>query len=75
MARGEQLVDHHTLVDHIQPRCESHEFYHGVLDDNSRGVFNGKIFVRQDAQKTNARQTNRNLLLSENAMIDTKPQL
>lgn len=75
MAQGEQLVDHHTLVDHIQPHCESHEFYHGVLDGHSRGVFNGKIFVRQDAQKTNARQTNRNLLLSADAMIDTKPQL
>jgi Fe-S cluster assembly protein SufD len=62
-------------VDHAQPHCESHEFFHGILADRSHGVFNGKIFVRQDAQKTNAKQTNRNLLLSEDASIDTKPQL
>jgi Fe-S cluster assembly protein SufD len=75
LGHGEQLIDHHTVVDHAQPRCESHEFYHGILADRSHGVFNGKIFVRQDAQKTNAKQTNRNLLLSDNAQIDTKPQL
>jgi Fe-S cluster assembly protein SufD len=75
LGRGEQLIDHHTVVDHAQPLCESHEFYHGILADRSHGVFNGKIFVRQDAQKTNAKQTNRNLLLSDNAVIDTKPQL
>ncbi|HWD20223.1 MAG TPA: Fe-S cluster assembly protein SufD [Verrucomicrobiae bacterium] len=75
MGRGEQTIDHHTVVDHAQPRCESHEYYHGILADKSHGVFNGKIFVRQDAQKTNAKQTNRNLLLSDNAAIDTKPQL
>lgn len=75
LVRGEQLVDHHTVVDHAQPRCESHEFYHGVLSGRAHGVFNGKIFVRQDAQKTNAKQTNRNLLLSDDAVIDTKPQL
>ncbi len=75
VGRGEQLVDHHTVVNHLQPHCESHEFYHGILDGRSRGVFNGKIFVQQDAQKTNAKQTNRNLLLSDDAMIDTKPQL
>jgi Fe-S cluster assembly protein SufD len=69
------LIDHHTVVDHVQPHCESHEFYHGILADRSRGVFNGKIFVRPDAQKTNAKQTNRNLLLSDDAVIDTKPQL
>ena len=63
------------MVDHAQPRCESHEFYHGVLSGRARGVFNGKIFVRQDAQKTNAKQTNRNLLLSDEAVVDTKPQL
>jgi len=75
LGRGEQLIDHHTVVDHVQPHCESHEFYHGILADRSRGVFNGKIFVRPDAQKTNAKQTNRNLLLSDDAVIDTKPQL
>jgi Fe-S cluster assembly protein SufD len=75
LARGEQLIDHHTVVDHAQPRCESHEFYYGILADRAHGVFNGKIFVRQDAQKTNAKQTNRNLVLSEHALINTKPQL
>jgi Fe-S cluster assembly protein SufD len=75
LVRGGQLADHHTVVDHAQPRCESHEFYHGVLSGRAHGVFNGKIFVRQDAQKTNAKQTNRNLLLSDDAVIDTKPQL
>ena len=75
LADGEQLVDHHTVVDHAQPHCESHEYYNGILDGSGRGVFNGKIFVREDAQKTDAKQTNRNLLLSPNASIDTKPQL
>jgi Fe-S cluster assembly protein SufD len=75
LGRDEQLIDHHTVVDHAKPRCESHEFFHGILADRSHGVFNGKIFVRPDAQKTNAKQTNRNLVLSENATIDTKPQL
>jgi Fe-S cluster assembly protein SufD len=75
LAQGEQLIDHHTVVDHAAPHCESHEFYHGILTDRSHGVFNGKIFVRPAAQKTNAKQTNRNLVLSENAVIDTKPQL
>ena len=75
LAHGDQRVDHHTVVDHAQPRCESHEYYHGVLAGRARGVFNGKILVRQDAQKTNAKQTNRNLLLSDEAVIDTKPQL
>jgi Fe-S cluster assembly protein SufD len=75
LVRGEQLADHHTVVEHAQPRCESHEFYHGVLSGRAHGVFNGKIFVRQDAQKTNAKQTNRNLLLSDDAVVDTKPQL
>ena len=72
---AEQLIDHHTVVDHARAHCESHEFYHGILAGRAHGVFNGKIFVRQDAQKTNAKQTNRNLLLSDNAVIDTKPQL
>ncbi len=72
---GDQLVDHHTVVDHAAPRCASHEFYNGILDGKSKGVFNGKIFVRKDAQKTDAKQTSRNLLLSDEATIDTKPQL
>ncbi len=75
MGSGEQLIDHHTVVDHSKPRCESHEYYFGILGGRARGVFNGKIFVRQDAQKTNAKQTNRNLVLSDTALIDTKPQL
>ncbi|HXG48056.1 MAG TPA: Fe-S cluster assembly protein SufD [Methylomirabilota bacterium] len=74
-ATGDQLVDHHTVADHASPRCGSHEFYHGILGGRARGVFNGKIFVRKDAQKTDAKQTNRNLLLSDTAVIDTKPQL
>src|SRR6202022_3104415 len=57
------------------PRCASHEVYKGVLDGKARGVFNGKIFVRQDAQKTDAKQTNKTLLLSEDATINSKPQL
>jgi Fe-S cluster assembly protein SufD len=75
LGHADQLIDHHTVVDHAKPHCESHEFYHGILDGRSHGVFNGKIFVRQDAQKTNAKQTSRNLLLSDNAVMDTKPQL
>jgi Fe-S cluster assembly protein SufD len=75
LGRRDQLTDHHTVVDHARPRCESHEFYHGVLSGRARGVFNGKIFVRQDAQKTNAKQNNRNLLLSDEAVVHTKPQL
>jgi Fe-S cluster assembly protein SufD len=75
LATDNQLVDHHTVVDHASPHCNSHEFYHGILDGKSRGVFNGKIFVRKDAQKTDAKQTNRNLLLSDDATVDAKPQL
>jgi Fe-S cluster assembly protein SufD len=71
----EQLIDNHTTIDHAAPHCSSHEVYKSILDGNARGVFNGKIFVRQDAQKTDARQTNRTLLLSDDATIDTKPQL
>jgi len=72
---GKRLVDNHTMIDHAKPHCESHELYKGVLDDQARGVFNGKIFVREDAQKTDAKQTNQVLLLSEDATINTKPQL
>jgi len=75
MGRDRQLVDNHTLIDHAMPNCESHELYKGILSDKSRGVFNGKIMVRPDAQKTDAKQTNKTLLLSKEATIDTKPQL
>ncbi len=75
LATGTQHVDNHTTIDHAKPNCASHEIYKSILDGNSRGVFNGKIFVRKDAQKTDAKQTNKTLLLSDNATIDTKPQL
>ena len=75
VASGAQLVDNHTIIDHAKPKCTSHELYKSILDGKARGVFNGKIFVRQDAQKTDAKQTNRTLLLSDEATIDTKPQL
>ncbi len=70
-----QHVDHHTGIDHAMPHCHSHQLYKGVLDGHARGVFNGKIFVRRDAQKTDAVQSNKNLLLSDNAEVNTKPQL
>lgn len=70
-----QLTDNHTCVNHLYPNCFSNELYKGVLMKNSRAVFNGKIFVKQDAQKTNAFQQNNNMLLSNNAIIDSKPQL
>jgi Fe-S cluster assembly protein SufD len=75
LTRGEQLADNHTAIFHDQPNCRSWEVYKGVLDDRSRAVFNGKVFVRPEAQKTDAKQTNRNLLLSDGAKVDTKPQL
>jgi Fe-S cluster assembly protein SufD len=75
LTRGDQLADHHMVVDHAQPRCASHEYYNGILDGRSRGVFHGRILVRPDAQKTDAKQTNKNLLLSDEATVDTKPQL
>lgn len=75
LARGEQLVDNHTTIHHQQPACRSWEVYKGVLDGRSRGVFNGKIYVTPEAQKTDAKQTNRALLLSPDAKVDTKPQL
>ena len=68
-------IDHHTFVDHAKSNCMSNEVYKGILDDNSRGVFSGKIMVRPDAQKTNAYQSNKTVLLSDKANIDTKPQL
>ena len=72
---GQQHVDNHTRIDHVKPHCISRELYKGVLDGKARGVFNGKIYVHKLAQKTDAKQTNKNLLLSEDAVIDTKPQL
>jgi Fe-S cluster assembly protein SufD len=70
-----QHADTHSLIDHRKPHCTSHQLYKGILDGKSRAVFNGKIFVRHDAQKTDAMQTNKNLLLSNEARVDTKPQL
>ncbi|WP_298494409.1 Fe-S cluster assembly protein SufD [uncultured Algibacter sp.] len=70
-----QHVDHNTLVHHIEPNCESHQDYKGIFDDNSTGVFNGKVVVNKEAQKTNAFQANNNILISDKASINTKPQL
>jgi Fe-S cluster assembly protein SufD len=75
VSTGTQLIDNHTTIDHAQPNCTSHELYKAIVDGKSRGVFNGKIYVRKDAQKTDAKQTNKTLLLSDGATIDTKPQL
>jgi Fe-S cluster assembly protein SufD len=75
MASGAQHLDNFTVIDHAKPHCASHELYKGILDGKAHGVFNGKIFVRQDAQKTDAKQTNQTLLLSDDATINTKPQL
>jgi Fe-S cluster assembly protein SufD len=73
--KGNTHVDNHTVVDNVKPHCESNELYKGVVDDSATAVFNGKIFVQKDAQKTNAYQSNKNLLLSDNASVNTKPQL
>jgi Fe-S cluster assembly protein SufD len=70
-----QLCDIHTVIDHAKPHCNSYEHYKGILDDKSRGVFNGKVLVRKDAQKTNAFQENNNIILSDEALVNTKPQL
>jgi Fe-S cluster assembly protein SufD len=72
---GRQHIDNQTTLDHAQPHCSSREVYKGVLDGASSAVFNGKIIVRKDAQKTDSKQSNKNLLLSEKAVIDTKPAL
>ncbi|MEO1030767.1 MAG: Fe-S cluster assembly protein SufD [Bacteroidota bacterium] len=72
---NKQHVDHNTLVHHIEPNCESHQDYKGIFDDNSTGVFNGKVIVEKEAQKTNAFQANNNILVSDKASINTKPQL
>ncbi|MEQ8766692.1 MAG: Fe-S cluster assembly protein SufD [Planctomycetota bacterium] len=75
VVHGEQLADHHTVVDHRVPHCTSRELYKGVLDEKGHGVFDGKVWVRPQAQKTDSVQTNKNLVLSKDAVIDTKPQL
>ncbi|HTI59014.1 Fe-S cluster assembly protein SufD [Mucilaginibacter sp.] len=75
LLNGHTHADNHTLADHVQPNCLSNELYKGILDNDATGVFNGKIMVRPGAQKTNAYQTNKNILLSEDATINTKPQL
>ncbi|HEX4264868.1 MAG TPA: Fe-S cluster assembly protein SufD [Verrucomicrobiae bacterium] len=75
LTKDEQLADHHMVVEHAQPHCASHEYFNGILDDKSKGVFHGRILVQRIAQKTDAKQTNKNLLLSDDATADTKPQL
>ncbi len=75
MVDGTQHVDHQTSIEHVAPNCPSHELYKGILDGHSHGVFNGKVYVHPEAQKTDGKQSNNNLLLSEHARIDTKPQL
>ncbi|MBI4625775.1 MAG: Fe-S cluster assembly protein SufD [Verrucomicrobia bacterium] len=75
LTRGEQLADHYMIVEHAQPHGASHEYFNGILADKSKGVFHGRILVRPGAQKTDAKQTNKNLLLSDDATANTKPQL
>lgn len=75
MMAGKAHADNHSIADHLKPNSVSNELYKGILEDQASGVFNGKIFVRQDAQKTNAYQQNRNVLLSDTASVNTKPQL
>ncbi len=72
---GKTHVDNHTVADHISPNSFSNELYKGILDDTAKAVFNGKVFVRKEAQKTNAFQSNKNILLSDTAVVNTKPQL
>jgi Fe-S cluster assembly protein SufD len=75
VGNGRQHLDNYMLVEHASPRCGSRQFYNGILDGHAHGVFHGRIIVHKEAQKTDAKQTNRNLLLSDDAQIDTKPQL
>jgi Fe-S cluster assembly protein SufD len=75
LTRDEQLADHWMKVEHAKPFCASHEYFNGILEDKSRGVFHGRILVQPEAQKTDAKQTNKNLLLSDLATVNTKPQL
>ena len=73
--KGNQHVDNHTVVDHLVPNCESNELYKGIIDEKSTAVFNGKVFVRRNAQKINAFQSNGNVLLSDDATVNSKPEL
>jgi len=75
LTKDQQLADHWMFVEHARPHCNSHEYFNGILDDKSKGVFHGRIYVEQEAQKTDAKQTNKNLLLSDEATVNTKPQL
>jgi Fe-S cluster assembly protein SufD len=75
LLNNDTLADNHTVVDHMKPNSFSNELYKGILDGSSKGVFNGKIYVRPQAQKTNAYQNNRNVILTDTASINTKPQL
>jgi Fe-S cluster assembly protein SufD len=75
LLKENQHVDNHTVVDHKAPQCESHELYKGVIDDKATAVFNGKVFVRKDSQKINAFQSNANVLLSDDASVNSKPEL
>jgi Fe-S cluster assembly protein SufD len=75
LLKGDSICDNHTIADHTQPNSQSNELYKGALEGKSKGIFNGRIYVRPYAQKTNAFQSNRNILLSEEATIHTKPQL
>jgi Fe-S cluster assembly protein SufD len=75
VATGTDHIDNHTVIDHAKPNGASHELYKGILDDRAQAVFNGRIIVRKDAQKTDSKQTNKNLVLSDEAVIDTKPEL
>jgi Fe-S cluster assembly protein SufD len=75
IVNGTQHIDNHTLIDHAMPHGTSHELYKGILDGKAHAVFNGKIIVRKDAQKTDSKQTNKNLVLSDDAVVDTKPEL
>lgn len=75
LTKDDQLADHHMIVEHASAHCNSHEYFNGILDDRSKGVFHGRILVRPVAQKTDAKQTNKNLLLSDTATTNTKPQL
>ena len=73
--QNKEHVDNHTIVDHLSPHCNSSELYKGVVNDNATAVFNGKVFVRPDAQKINAFQSNANILLSDDATVNSKPEL
>src|SRR2546430_927417 len=75
LLHGSQHSDHHTVIDHAQPHCASHEFFNGIVGEQGHGVFNGRIIVRPGAQRTDSKQTNNNLLLSTAARADSQPQL